>query len=629
MPDPIPAELLADELDRLLLVEPFHNIPVESVTYLLSKATMSFHRHGAIVIHPGVQEPKRRTWIVRKGSVRCADQAGIAAGCAEEKGPGAIFPIECVLDKALPRHAYIAADDCFLWCLEAELLEEFLHWPGVENWLAKYWQSEATRAQRLLLEASHARQAADQALALPVISAGSRNMVAVDASTSISDAAKLMSTRGIGSLLVKSGDETIGIVTQTDMVRRGLAKNLAGNSPLADIMTPRPASIEDHATILEAGAEMARVGFRHLLLHNSEGQISGLISERDLFRAQQQGIVSIFQPISDAASVDQLIAVAERARQLTERVFRNGMEVTQFTRLVSSINDRITQRLLTLVLGDTVEQERCCWLAFGSEGREEQGFVTDQDNGIIFVSEETDIEAERSRYLALARRANDALDACGFARCKGNIMAGNPEWCLSLGEWQDKFSRWIASTTPNALLNATIFFDFRPVYGNTELAEKLRDHLIEAVKDKSIFLHLMAKNALEATPPIGRLNRFLTDSGDHRKTLDLKTRGSRLFVDVARIYALATGVRATNTEQRLRIAGQRIRRTATAIEGDTAAFRFVQQARLRRQLESIEDGRAANRVDPYLLNEVEQRVLRESFRQAAALQERLRLDYFR
>lgn len=69
--------------------------------------------------------------------------------------------------------------------------------------------------------------------------------------------------------------------------------------------------------------------------------------------------------------------------------------------------------------------------------------------------------------------------------------------------------------------------------------------------------------------------------------------------------------------------------TTAFIQGDIAAFRHVQSLRLERQLASLGDGGDANRFDPYALNELQQRILRESFRQAAALQERLRLDYKR
>lgn len=626
------AVILTDEIDRIKHQPPFNQVNDEALQAILSAATLVFHRHGSVVCHPEISEPAQRLWLVRQGALRATTVGGAQSELLPDWSfeAGALLPLECALSAERPRQSYTATEDSFLWKIEGQALERLLMEPAVLRWLAQRWQAESNTLRAAAAGLVRSRQIADQALALPARSAGSEEVSCVTPAATLGEVAVLMADKRIGSVIVGSKDAVAGIVTQTDLVIRGMAQGLAHETPVTQVMTPAPAMIEDAATVLEAGIEMARRGFRHLLIRNSEGLLTGMVSERDLFRVQQQGIVHVFQPVNDAASVAEMAEVAARVRELTERVFGQGMEVSQFTHLVSSINDRIAQRLLTLLTGELPADARFCWLAFGSEGREEQGFVTDQDNGIVFVPPAgSDLETVRAGYLAMARQMNEALHACGFERCRGNIMAGNPEWCLSLDEWKAKFSKWIVATTPTAVLNSTIFFDFRPVHGEHALAEAMRDHLMESVKGQTIFLHMLAANALTVSPPVGRLNRFATDSGEHKGTVDLKTHGSRLFVDIARIYALASGVRATNTEQRLQVAGQRTKRQTSAIEGDIAAFRFIQKLRLQRQLESQRDGGNANRIDPYLINAVEQRMLRESFRQVAALQDRLRLDYQR
>lgn len=256
----------------------------------------------------------------------------------------------------------------------------------------------------------------------------------------------------------------------------------------------------------------------------------------------------------------------------------------------------------------------------------EQTFSTDQDNGLIFVpSSPGSVESEREQYLAFADQVNRALDQVGFPLCKGNIMARNPEWCLTLDEWKAKFGRWIKSPTAVALLNSSIFFDFRALHGEASLAETLRDHLFALSQENTIFLHMMAANALTAIPPLGKLSRFSVDKSKHG-TVDLKTQGVRLFVDIARINSLKCAVRASNTIQRLRLGGQKLKRSPKLIEADIAAFEFIQTIRMGGQLLAPE-GQDPNRVDPYALNELDQRVLQESFRQAQLLQERLKMDY--
>jgi CBS domain-containing protein len=170
---------------------------------------------------------------------------------------------------------------------------------------------------------------------------------------------------------------------------------------------------------------------------------------------------------------------------------------------------------------------------------------------------------------------------------------------LSLDEWKNQFSQWIRQPHPDALLNATIFFDFRPLFGKHDLAEAMRRHLLQQTQSSPMFLRAMAKNALDVEPPLGKIRDFLTDlePGQPGK-IDLKKYGSRIFVDVARIYALASGVHNTNSVQRLRIAAKRL----NIRQGD-------------------------NLINPDKLNELDRRILKESFRQARKIQTRLKLDY--
>ncbi len=127
------------------------------------------------------------------------------------------------------------------------------------------------------------------------------------------------------------------------------------------------------------------------------------------------------------------------------------------------LNDRICQRIIELVRNrHRWERISWCWLAFGSEGRLEQTFATDQDNGLIFESHGDARPSEvRAKLLPFAREVNEALDACGYPLCKGNVMASNPELCLSVAEWKAKMEGWLHNSEPKALLDASICFDFR------------------------------------------------------------------------------------------------------------------------------------------------------------------------
>jgi CBS domain-containing protein len=208
-------------------------------------------------------------------------------------------------------------------------------------------------------------------------------------------------------------------------------------------------------------------------------------------------------------------------------------------------------------------------------------------------------------------------------------MASNPKWCLALEEWKTTFGDWIFRGDAPVLLNASIFFDFRALAGDMRLAEDLRGWLHEHVKEHRMFLRQMVQNALGNRPPVGLVRDFVVSGeGDEAGTLDLKINGATLFVDAARIFALAAGAESTNTVQRLRAAGETWRLNKQEVEAWVEAFLYIQQMRLGLHQSQIEDGKSlSNRLDPDRLSTVERQGLKEAFRQAKKLQGRLE-SYF-
>ena len=208
-------------------------------------------------------------------------------------------------------------------------------------------------------------------------------------------------------------------------------------------------------------------------------------------------------------------------------------------------------------------------------------------------------------------------------------MAGNPQWCLSVGEWQSRFERWVRYTDSQELLESVIFFDLRPVYGAHDLVYPLRETRDAQVAARPVFLHQLAQYAVQSRPPLGFLGGFAEDDASAPGTIDLKSSAARIFTDAARVLGLAAQVPHTNTAQRLRLAGAKLGMAHDDIASATEAFFFVQSLRLRAQLlASAGSSRAGhNRIDPATLNEVDRRMLKESLRQAGKLQTRLTLDY--
>jgi CBS domain-containing protein len=337
----------------------------------------------------------------------------------------------------------------------------------------------------------------------------------------------------------------------------------------------------------------------------------------------------LWAAIRAARDIEEVARAAARVRELPQPMLDERIAPEAITALVTSVNDLVTSRLIELTgLDAALRDAGACWIVLGSAGRAEQTLATDQDNAIVFA-DTPDPGARRRMLLPLAERVNRALDRSGYPLCRGEVMAGNPRWCLARAEWRERFAAWIDRPEPEALLNAAIFFDFRAVHGERSIVSELREWLAGYAPDRGRFLLPMVGNALGNQPPLGIIRDFaVARGGEHPDTIDLKVNGVQLFVEPARIYSLADGVAATNTLERLAgIAG--VRGIAAAeLDAWVAAFRVLQQLRLR--LNAAQHARNEplhNHLNPAALDDEERRGLKHALRQARNLQARLARDF--
>ncbi|GAB1392221.1 hypothetical protein MASR1M60_03840 [Rhodocyclaceae bacterium] len=458
-----------------------------------------------------------------------------------------------------------------------------------------------------------------------------RAPITVTPESTLRDAVQLMSEHRVGSIIIVEPESSrpIGIFTLRDLLHKVAAKSCDLDQMVMSVMSgSNLLMLNWRSTVYQAALVMARHGVHHVIVVDAAGKLKGIVSQEDIYELQSGGAKAISGAIRSAKTLDTLISAAQDIHRLAERTLAEGGAAEALTQLISSLNDHLTVRLIEITKQDfDLPKVPWAWLAFGSEGRYEQTLSTDQDNGIVFAAPVEDAAAIRAAFLPFALEVNKRLDALGFPLCKGNVMASNPELCLSVDEWHGRFSRWLRSTTPQALLDCTIYFDFRPIFGEESLAEELRAWLRKHIPDATLFLRFMAQDALRAQVPLGMIRDFsFDDNKEYPHTIDLKTQGTRLFVDVARILALANGIDETSTPERLRAAAERGKFGRDDIGAVIDGFFFIQQLRLRVQQAGTPMG-LANRVDPEELNELDRFVLKEALKQAKKLQRRIQMDY--
>jgi CBS domain-containing protein len=620
--------MLDATVDSLRRHAPFDRMDLESLSFLVGKLKLAYFAKGRKVTGPEYGTA-RMLYIVQRGLVRAERSAESLPGRESlEYYIGECFPLTAVYGKRPPNSHYTALEDTFCYEVGAEVVEELAARSASFREFCDRRISTLLQQSYALLQSLHAQQSAgQQPMTASLRELVRRAPVSCRPSESLQGALKMMQQSKVGSIVVTGEDlAPLGIFTERDLLRHTVAGGLDLNKPIEAFMTPSPKCLPATAGAWEAAVLMARMSIRHVVVVE-EGRLVGVVSERDLFSLQRMSMRNIIHAIEIAASPQNLTQVAADIRRLEGNMIAHGVGAEQLAQLIATLNDRLSCRIIELeARRHGLDGSDFCWIALGSEGRLEQTLSTDQDNGIIFVAD-LPVEEARQRLLPFARSVNEMLDACGFPLCKGNIMASNPEWCLSLGEWEEKFDSWIRNPLPEALLHSTIFYDFRPLWGREEFAFGLRTWLLAHVKDDMRFLRAMAHNALESRPPQGLFTGLLASAGGGTGGIDLKSQGTRPFVDAARIYALASGLEHTNTAARLRLSGERMNIPRDEIEAMVDAFHFLLLFRLRHQFSGERPGAGANRISLGDLNELDRRILKEAFRQARKLQTRLALDY--
>lgn len=619
------SSLFANFRQELTQHPPFAQMAAADVDYFLSQARQHYFAPDEMLTGPdsGVVQ---QLFYIRQGAVSGTRGLAEHMGGAFEYDAGDLFPVSAAVAGRAVTATYRACADTFVLALPVAAMRELAQRSPVFAEFLNLRTTKFLELSRKALQAAYASHAvAEHSLERPLGDLIATAPVTCTPETPLREALERMHKKRIGSMLVTdAAGAPVGILTRYDILGRITLAQVPLDSAISRVMVQPVLSLTAQNTAQDAALLMSRHGIRHVPV-TRDGVAVGMVSERDLFAMQKQSLKNVSTAIRAAPDVDTLKLVALDIRRLASSLLGQGVQARQLTTLISHLNDVLTERLLRLKADEHgVDLNRLCWLCLGSEGRDEQTIATDQDNALILPNDTSDESREAIR--AFARDVNLALDACGYPLCHGGIMAGEAACCLTLDEWRERFRQWIEQGSPQDLLNASIYFDFRPLAGDKPLAAALRQEVMQAARRTPRFLKQLALNALTRSVPLNWRGAVDTDD---QGTVDLKLQGTAIFVDAARLYSLAHGVDQTNTRKRLEAVGPLMNLADTEYGAWVGGFEFLQILRLRIQLESqvLPDG--PNRIVVASLNDIDRRILRESFRVARQMQQRLQLDYQR
>lgn len=608
-------------LDFLRRCTPFQGLPDEVMQHVAATVDVRYCKAGTQIVEYG--QPAQVWHLVRSGAVEVFRRDGTLYNRLTEGGYFGEFGL---LHRKRVRFPAFALEDTLLYMVPEPVFTELFE--SQESFADQVETEDRTRLRQVVSR----REDANPQMAASLGSLMARSPVCVVAHATAQQAAQLMSEAGVSSLLVVDNTDApsalLGIVTDRDLRTRLVAEGRAFETPVADIMTADPVTVQHHQRVFEAMLEMLRHNVRHLPVLR-QGVPVGVVAQSDLIRYESRNSLFVVSRIFRQGSVDELAALAPEVRASFARMVNEEASARMVGSAMAAIGRSFKQRLLELAeaqLGPPPVPY--CFLALGSMARHEQLLVTDQDNALVLDNRYD--EAQHGSYFAvLADWVCNGLARCGYPLCSGGVMATNPRWRQPLRVWEGYFEGWIARPTPETLLASSIFFDIDGVYGQAAWAERLRRLVARQARQSPLFLASMARNALLRTPPLGFFKGFVVESdGRHTGAINLKRRGTAPLSDLVRVHALAVGSESLNSFERLKdiMATDVLPRGRGQDLHD--ALEFISGVRMRQQADDLAAGREPdNSVEPDKLSEFERKSLRDAFTILSHAQDYLKYRY--
>ncbi len=621
--------------DFMKAFPPFNLLPGDVMMPVSEGVQVQYQKPQSVIFEQG-DEPGQHIFMVREGAVQLFRETETEPILVEQCDEGDVFGIRPMLAQEAYALTAKAAEETLLYAINIEGFRWVLEsHPQVAYYLASTYAAGAgerymvANSTQLFLDR---QEAPTENFALMEVQSLERSKAPVTClrDTTIQEAATVMSAQEVGSIIVvDDGRAPIGIMTDKDLRRKVATGQIALDAPIAGIMSSPVITMPPNVTVADVQIEMVRNRINHICLTEDgtdRSPVAGVLSEHDLMVMQGNNPAILIREIRRCREAVKLREIRERAEQLLKTYIHQEVAIGFISTVMTEINDEIIIQCLKLseaamaAEGKPKPKAGYCWLALGSEGRGEQLLRTDQDNALVFeVVPPGEYDATKAFYLDLASRATGLLHEVGFEYCPADMMASNPDWCLSLPEWKQQFSHWIQKPEPQAVMYCTIFFDFRPIYGQFALSEALTEHIFKVLDKQDIFLVYLGKNALQNPPPLTFFRNFVVESsGGHKDEFDIKARAMMPLADAARLLMLHARVgQVNNTFRRFDRLAELEPNNRELYQQAADAYEVLMRYRALQGLKKQNSGRYFN---PAGLTKMERINLRNSFRPIKELQ---------
>ena len=450
----------------------------------------------------------------------------------------------------------------------------------------------------------------------------------LDAGSTIEDAIKLLAKKKTDSLLLtKNEKEYLGIITNTDIQNRVLKLNLNPDNPAYLIMSSPIVYLRENTPALDAIRICEENKINHLVVKNESDEITGLVRPSDIYKVLKDSLSFYLSDIKKACTTDELMICYNNFQKMLIPIIKTGMSVEYILSTSSGFSDAVIRRIIELTIEEIGQPPvSFSFICLGSEGRKEETLFTDQDNAIIYEDVAKDKEIAVNKYfIKLGEMVCNSLNHIGYPFCSGNIMAKNPQWCKPISAWEKYFTNWISTPEPQNLLDASIFFDYRTIFGDESFTEKLGKKINNLVNNNPLFLYHLAYNTFNTKNQHFSSAKILSDK--NADSIDLKSAMVPITM-FARTYSLQNNIGYSNTNERLTALKKRNIINEATVDEIIFAYNYLMKLRLRTQADLLENKMPlSNSLNSRMLIDMELYLLKKILSAIPEYQNKIKTDF--
>jgi signal-transduction protein with cAMP-binding, CBS, and nucleotidyltransferase domain len=332
----------------------------------------------------------------------------------------------------------------------------------------------------------------------------------------------------------------------------------------------------------------------------------------------------------------ELKTIHESLNQIELERFLLIPSVSELHHSCTDYRDILSSRVMNNVIAEMDASGFICpqvpfaLISMGSDGREEQTLITDQDNLIVYGDGGGD--AADRYFIEFSTRLVSRLEEAGFMRCTGDIMPTNQTWRGSYSQWRKRlFSivRYEVEDIGKNVMDLIVMSDARYVAGDKQLASELIEMIRTMERDYFQVLWGMAKAATEMKLALGFMKRIWTEgTGEHKGEFNIKLLAWAPLVMNVRILAINQSIPATSTLERIALLETEGSFSPAFANDLIDAYHVLTKQRILIQIKALKGiQNDSHHLNPYQLSTTEREQIRHAMIKIEELQKIIHTNF--